>query len=89
LQNDTQNRHVHIVVNRIDPKSGRAVLPANGWTKKALERATRKIELTQVWEIERSGFYSVNTEGKITEKDLGRSPRSSSIGRRTRKTSLK
>jgi hypothetical protein len=70
LQNDTHNRHVHIVVNRIDPETGRAVIPANGWTKKALERAARKIELAQGWEIERSGadFILWTPKGKSLKK---------------------
>jgi hypothetical protein len=68
LQNDTQNRHVHIVANRIDPETGRAIIPANGWTYKALERAARKIELIQGWESEQSGFYSVTENGEIVEK---------------------
>jgi hypothetical protein len=81
LQNDTHNRHVHIVVNRIDPETGRAIIPANGWTKKALERAARKIELAQGWEIERSGFYAVDAEGKITEKTRSGEPSVSSSAR--------
>jgi hypothetical protein len=78
LQNDTHNRHVHIIVNRIDPETGRAIIPANGWTKKALEKAARKIELAQGWEIERSGFYAVDAEGKITEKARSGEPSISS-----------
>jgi hypothetical protein len=74
LQNDTQNRHVHIVVNRIDPESGRAIIPANGWTKKALERAARKIELAQGWESEQSGFYRVTGDGEIVEKKRREEP---------------
>jgi hypothetical protein len=78
LQNDTHNRHVHIVVNRIDPETCKAIIPANGWTKKALERAARKIELAQGWEIERSGFYQVTDDGKIIEKARGGEPSISS-----------
>ncbi|GHS88789.1 hypothetical protein AGMMS49957_10890 [Synergistales bacterium] len=74
LQSDTQNRHVHIVVNRIDPETGKAIIPANGWTYKALERAARKIELAQGWESEQSGFYSVTDDGKIIEKSKREKP---------------
>ena len=63
LQSDTENLHVHVAVNRISPKSYRAIRPAGGWTKKALERAARKIEITQGWEIEQSGRYAVNSSG--------------------------
>ena len=36
--------------------------------KKALERAARKIEIMQGWEIEQSGRYVVNTSGQILEQ---------------------
>ena len=65
LQGDTQNLHVHVAVNRIDPETGRAIQPAGNWTKKALERAARKVELAQGWEIEESGRYFVTPEGDI------------------------
>ena len=68
LQSDTDNLHVHVAVNRISPDTFRAIKPAGGWTKKALERAARKIEISQGWEIERSGRYEVNSSGQILEK---------------------
>jgi hypothetical protein len=81
LQNDTQNRHVHIVANRIDPETGKAIIPANGWTYKALERAARKIELIQGWESEQSGFYSVTENGEIVEKNRRDEPAISTSAR--------
>ncbi|MDR1649180.1 MAG: relaxase/mobilization nuclease domain-containing protein [Synergistaceae bacterium] len=74
LQNDTQNRHVHIIANRIDPETGKAITPANGWTYKALERAARNIEIIQGWESEQSGFYSVTENGEIVEKKRRKEP---------------
>ena len=68
LQSDTDNLHVHVAVNRISPETFRAVRAAGGWTKKALERAARKIEISQGWEIERTGRYEVNSSGQIFEK---------------------
>ena len=69
LQSDTNNLHVHVVVNRISPETYRAIQPANGWTKKALEKAARKIEFIQGWEIEKTGRYEVDAEGNVQEKD--------------------
>jgi hypothetical protein len=63
LQNDTENRHVHVVVNRIHPETGKAIQPAGNWTYKALERAARKIEMAQGWEIEKTGRYHVDENG--------------------------
>ena len=68
LQKDTENLHVHVVVNRISPETFKAIRPAKGWTKKALERAARKIEFVQGWEIEQSGRYVVDSSGNVHEK---------------------
>jgi hypothetical protein len=59
LQADTENRHVHVIVNRIDPETGKAIQPAGNWTHKALERAARKIEVERARE---------NTRDKRTER---------------------
>ena len=67
LQSDTENLHVHVAVNRIDPETGRAIQPAGNWTKKALEKAARKIELAQGWAVEQSGRYAVTPEGEIVQ----------------------
>jgi len=72
LQKDTENRHVHIVVNRIHPETARAIQPAANWTFKAIQRAARKIELSQGWEIEQNGTYFVDEEGHIFEKSKHR-----------------
>ena len=69
LQSDTDNLHVHVAVNRISPETFRAIKPAGGWTKKALEKAARKIEIVQGWEVERTGRYSVDELGNVHEKD--------------------
>ena len=71
LQSDTNNLHVHVAVNRVSPETYRAIQPAGWWTKKALERAARKIEFAQGWEIERSGRYDVDDNGNIIEKSTG------------------
>jgi hypothetical protein len=65
---DTENRHVHIAVNRIDPETYKAIQPADNWTHKAIQRAGRKIEIAQGWELEQHGSYFVTQEGTIVEK---------------------
>lgn len=73
LQNDTENLHVHVVVNRISLETYRPVRSNGGWTKKALEKAARKIEITQGWELEKSGRYEVvDDEGKLLDKYVGK-----------------
>ena len=68
LQSDTDNLHVHVAVNRISPETFKPIHAAGGWTKKALERAARKIEFSQGWEIEKTGRYEVDSSGQIVEK---------------------
>jgi hypothetical protein len=70
LHRNTQNLHLHLCVNRIDPETYRARDPAHGWTKKALERAARKIEMAQGWVVEQTGRFAVTPDGEIIEKDL-------------------
>ena len=81
LQSDTNNMHVHVAVNRVSPETYRAIQPAGWWTKKALERAARKIEFAQGWEIERSGRYDVDDNGNIIEKNARKAPEVSQTAR--------
>ena len=68
LQSDTDNLHVHVAVNRISPETLKPIHAGGGFSKKALEKASRKIEILQGWEIERTGHYEVNSSGQISEK---------------------
>lgn len=68
LHNDTQNHHLHIAVNRVHPEKYNAIDPAGGWTRNAIHRAARKIELAQNWEIEQNGVYYVTSEGELKQK---------------------
>ena len=69
LQSDTDNLHVHVAVNRVSPDTFKAIKPAGGFSKKALERAARKIEFIQGWEIEQTGHYLVDNLGNVRNKD--------------------
>ena len=71
FQTDTENQHVHVAVNRIDPETGRAIQPAGNWTHKALERAARKIETAQGWEVLKEGRYEVTPNGEVKERPSG------------------
>ena len=75
VHNDTENRHIHIVVNRIHPQTYRAVQPANNWTHKAIQRASRRIEIVQGWEIEQSGVYRVTADGELVQKEKDSTPK--------------
>lgn len=65
LHQNTDNFHLHISVNRICPITHKAIDPAHGWTDKAMERAARKVEAAQGWEIEQNAWTKVTEDGHI------------------------
>lgn len=69
LHKNTDNLHLHICVNKIDPATHKSIQPAQGYDYKANERISRRIELAQGWEVlERGEHYEV-VDGQIYEKD--------------------
>lgn len=69
LHKNTDNMHLHICVNKIDPATHKSVQPAQGYDFKANERIARRIELAQGWKVlERGEHYEV-IDGEIFEKD--------------------
>ena len=65
LHQNTDNFHIHVYINRIDPLTYQAA--PTYFYKKANERAARKIEIAQGWEIEKTGRYEV-IDGEVVEK---------------------
>ncbi|MDR0651673.1 MAG: relaxase/mobilization nuclease domain-containing protein [Synergistaceae bacterium] len=68
LHRNTDNLHLHICVNRIDPETYRAIDPAHGWTRRAMEHAARRIEHVQGWNGEENTWSEINESGVITQK---------------------
>jgi hypothetical protein len=68
LHKDTANYHVHIAVNRIDPETFSAIRPGGGFSRMAMERAARKIERAQGWEVENNAWSEINEEGNLIYK---------------------
>lgn len=52
LHANTDNDHIHIMVNRIDPATGKAVQAGDGWDIDAAHRAIALIEDRQGWKQE-------------------------------------
>jgi|GEM_PF-4336024 len=65
LHEDTEHRHVHLIVNRIDPYTSRPVRVHNGWTINALHQAVARIEFQQGWAREKRGLFEVDEHGRI------------------------
>jgi hypothetical protein len=68
LHQNTDNMHLHICVNRIDPETYKAIDPAHGWTRRAMERAARRIEHAQGWKTEENTWSEIDENGEITQK---------------------
>lgn len=71
LHQNTDNYHLHICVNRISPLTHKAIDPAHGWTDKAMERAARRVEAAQGWEIEQNAWTKVTADGHIEYLNKG------------------
>jgi len=68
LHQNTDNLHLHICVNRIDPDTHKAIDPAHGWTRRAMERAARRIEHAQGWATEENTWSEINERGEVVQK---------------------
>ncbi len=66
LHQNTDNLHLHICVNRIDPDTHKAIDPAHGWTRR--EHAARRIEYLQGWQTEQNTWSTVNENGEVVQK---------------------
>lgn len=69
LHKNTDNLHLHICVNKIDPATHKSIQPAQGFDYKANERISRRIELAQGWEVLDRGEHYEVIDGEIFEKD--------------------
>ncbi|GHS85501.1 hypothetical protein AGMMS49957_01650 [Synergistales bacterium] len=70
LHQNTDNLHLHICVNRIDPETTKAITPAKGWTRRAMEHAARRIEYIQSWQIENNVWSKVGSLGHVVQKPI-------------------
>ena len=62
---NTENIHIHIIINRIDPMSHRATQLGDGWDLDRLMQAVALIECRQGWQRETSAPYVANDLGEV------------------------
>jgi hypothetical protein len=62
LHRDTDNFHLHIMLNRADPLSGRAERINKGFDIEALHRVVARIEHEQGWSREEHGRYAIEND---------------------------
>lgn len=68
LHDDTDNMHMHVMVNRVHPDNGRVVEINKGFDKKAGHEAIAKIEHAQGWSKERNRLYEV-AGGQVVKRE--------------------
>lgn len=62
VHRDTDNHHVHLMVNRVNPETYKAVYPDRDYYK--LDRTMREIELNQGWKHDNGPFSVHERDGK-------------------------
>ncbi|WP_321891863.1 TraI/MobA(P) family conjugative relaxase [Paraburkholderia tropica] len=83
IHRDTDNVHLHVVVNRVSLVTGRAVHP--GLSHLKLDRCMRELELAQGWQPDRGPYVVVEREGQlVVERNLLREPKQQRMPARTR-----
>ncbi|HEM7879390.1 relaxase/mobilization nuclease domain-containing protein [Burkholderia contaminans] len=76
IHRDTDNVHLHVVVNRVSLEMGRAVHPGLSYLK--LDRCMRELERRQGWQPDRGPYAMIEHDGQITierERTTARPPR--------------
>ena len=69
LHGDTDNIHLHVVVNRVDPDSEMLLKPGGGFEKETLHRAIAKIEAAGGWSKEKNARYEIDADGKCVKRE--------------------
>lgn len=72
LHVDTDNVHLHIVINRVHPDTLKVIKPNRGFDIEAAHKAVARIEEKQGWQREARGRYRVKSNGEIERNGRGR-----------------
>lgn len=68
LHDDTDNRHLHIVINRVDPATEKCTEINKGFDIEALHRAVAQIEKAQGWQPENNARYQISNTGELVKR---------------------
>ena len=72
LHYDTDNYHLHIAVNRMNPETGKVVLPFNGLDIQEAHKLVAHIEGRQGWASEENSMYAVLENGELARRRTAR-----------------
>lgn len=65
LHVDTDNVHLHLMVNRVHPATRKVIQTNKGFDLEAVHRAVARIEHAQGWQREEHGRYRVQADGTM------------------------
>ncbi|MCP5197912.1 MAG: relaxase/mobilization nuclease domain-containing protein [Gammaproteobacteria bacterium] len=65
LHADTDNVHLHLMINRVHPDTLKVIKPNKGFDREAAHRAIARIEQAQGWSREEHARYRVNAAGAV------------------------
>jgi hypothetical protein len=86
LHIDTDNYHLHIVLNRVNPETSKCVEINRGFDIEALHLAVTKIEYAHGWKPEQNALFKVTEDGNIERRksDKSKSPNQVKVDREVR-----
>ncbi len=62
VHRDTGNDHLHMLINRVNPETYKAVYPSRDFYK--LDRVCREVELAQGWEHDKGQYAVIDRDGQ-------------------------
>ena len=65
VHDDTANVHVHLIINRVSPETGKIVKPEGRYDIEPAHRAIARIEALQGWKSEEHSRYQIDKKGKV------------------------
>lgn len=72
LHHNTANYHLHIAVNRMNPETGKVVLPFNGLDIREVHKIVAHLESRQGWASEENPMYAVLENGELARRRTAR-----------------
>lgn len=94
LHDDTQNKHIHIAVNRVHPETLQVIKINKGFDREAAQQAIALIEHAQGWQREAGARYDIDERGQpvrrhpVQQKPLEVSARAKTMELHTGEKSL-
>ena len=89
LHDDTENRHLHIAVNRVHPDTCKVVKINKGFDKEAAQQSIAIIEKVQGWSVEKNARYRTNANAELIIDPVTRRPKTFKEGEKQHQPTTK